>query len=190
MRHVPALVDEAAVLRLFRGGPLRRTLRALRAWLRPAATAARGRPLPFAEVVWMPFYLVTIGLRTPAGDTTVTVSVDAYGGSFALFAMQDALRDGSVPGEHFAPRLDEAAAVAAARRSLLQLILRRRSREGKPVPGDNLAVELVWLPFWVYYFERKRGLLDIKVRDAATGGAVGARMKTAVLDAFDSGSRG
>ena len=114
----------------------------------------------------------------------MTVSVEAYSGAFAIFEMHPYLLDSPPPGDHFPPRIPESEAVETGRRELQHTILRLRSMGGKPVVGEAQRVELLQYPFWVYYYERRRGLLDIKLLDAVTGGKGGAKTKVGVLEAF------
>ena len=50
--------------------------------------------------------------------------------------------------------------------------------------GDLVSSDLLLYPFWVYYYERKPGALDILIEDAVTGAKGGAKTKAAILNAF------
>lgn len=136
------------------------------------------------ELVWMPTYLVTIRMTSPQGEGDTICSVDACSGAFALFQMADEIDDADPPGETFPPSLDEREAEALARESLVKTILRRRGHAGKPTPRETVSVELLSYPYWVVYYQRRRGLLDIKVLDAATGQPVGNKIRIAILESF------
>ena len=86
--------------------------------------------------------------------------------------------------EHFSPTLDEAGAVEAARSGLITAVLRSPGWSAKPRVGSLRSVELLQYPFWVYYFERRRGLLDAKLLDAVTGRPTGGKVKDAMMAAF------
>jgi len=137
----------------------------------------------------MPSYLLTIRLESKQGPSEVTCSVDACSGSFAFFQMHDAIVDGEAEGETFPALLDEAAAENIAREELMKVILRRRSRAGKPLPTKTLRAELLSYPYWVYYYQRRPGLIDIKVLDAATGRPVGNKIKIGILNAFKTAAK-
>ena len=181
MEHISIVVEREQALREFQR-PWREKLRRL-LWgpARPAPFAAH--QLPFCELIWMPSYLVTIATRSTRGESTVTCSIDGCSGSFALFELQDAIEEGTV-GESFAPTLSATEAEDLARRGLLQVILRRRSRRGKTAPEGTRCVQLLRYPYWVYYYRRGRNLVDIKVLDAATGLRTGPKLKTGILEAF------
>ena len=185
MRHVAPAVDESRALEIVNrgwGARLRRLF-----W-GPHESRAEGG-LPRAELVWMPSYLVTIQLESKQGASEVTCNVDACSGSFALFQMHAAIAGESAEGDTFPPTHDEAEAESRAREELVKAILRRRSRAGKPLPGKTLGIELLSYPYWVYYYQRRRALIDIKVIDAATGRPVGNKIKLGILDAFKAAAK-
>lgn len=142
------------------------------------------------ERIWLPVYLVRIALAQKGGGQSVTCSVEGLRGSFALFDMHETIADGVADGETFPPVIGPDRAERIARESLVTAILRRRSRHGKPVPGETQSVELVQWPFWVYYHARLFGSLDIKLLDACTGQPVGQKIKLGVLEAFRERARG
>lgn len=141
------------------------------------------------ERVWMPAYLVTFAIKSPRGDSDLTCFVDACSGSFALFDMHESLSDSPELSTPHAATLAEREAEEIARQELLKVILRRRSRAGKPVPGETLSIEILSYPYWVYYYHRRSDIIDIRVLDAATGRLVGNKIKLAILDAFKAEAR-
>lgn len=174
MRHVQAAVDEARARELLnRGwGALLRSL------VRP-----RNAERKF-ELIWMPAYLITIGMRSTQGLSELTCFVDGCSGSFALFDMHDAIVDEDFESKTFAKTVDQGVAQSIAREEIVKVILRRRSRAGKPIPETTKDIELLSYPYWVYYYQRRGGLVDIRVLDAATGRPVGNKIRLGVLDAF------
>lgn len=78
-------------------------------------------------------------------------------------------------------------AEALAREGLLKWILRHH-RSRKMSVSALLRVELLRYPFWVYYYQRRRGLLDIRIVDGATGEQPGPKMKYAVVRALQRAS--
>ena len=185
MRHVAPALDEARAVEILNTGWASRLHRLLSV-IRPTGPDSTR---PHAELVWMPSYLFTIQLESKQGPGEVTCNVDACSGSFALFQMHDAVVDGEAEGETFPPTLEEAAAEKVAREELVKVILRRRSRAGKPLPTKTLSAELLSYPYWVYYYQRRPGLIDIKVLDAATGRPVGNKIKLGILDAFKAAAK-
>ncbi len=140
--------------------------------------------MPRIERVWLPYYVVTLKLASPRGEGAVSVSVEGYSGAFAIFEMHDDLVEGDLEEEAFQPMLSEEEAVAIGRRELLRTILRRRGQREKPVIEETLGVEVFYYPYWVYYYERRRGLLDIRIQDALTGEKGGNRTRYGILSAF------
>lgn len=141
------------------------------------------------EQVWLPVYLVTIALLRGDRSYAATCWVDALRGSFALVDLDDPPVTDEPEGDAFPPRLDADEAERIARESLITVILRRRSKSGKPTPGDTQSRELLRWPFWVYYHHRRRGLIDIDVLDAVTGRPAGQKIKLGILDAFRDAER-
>lgn len=137
-----------------------------------------------SELVWSPVYLVEIALDLRGARSTVLCSVDGLTGAFAIFDMRSLIDEGGAAGDTFRPRLDEIEAERIARESLMTAILRRRGRSGKPSPRETISVELLRWPYWVFYYRRRNGAMDIRVIDAATGDRVGHKIKLGLLDAF------
>lgn len=144
----------------------------------------RTNPREHIERVWLPLYLVTFHVSSPKGPGFIRVFVEAYSGAFAIFQMNDAIVEGALAEEWFPPKMSEQEAVERGRAELLHTILRQRGAGGKPLIETCEAVEVLHYPFWVFYYERRPGLLDIKVLDAATGDKAGAKTKAAILEAF------
>jgi hypothetical protein len=171
--HVPARVPrEVAIQRAARRGPW--FLRMLR----------RRDAAPRVECVWLTLYLVPFSVTSSKGPGTMTVSVEGQSGAFAIFEMHSEVQTGRVEGEVFEPRMPEREAIELGRQELLHAILRQSSRGAKPVVGDAGTVSRLCYPFWVYYYERRHGLLDIVMLDAVTGLPAGTKIKAGLLEAF------
>ncbi len=181
MKYIEARVPRDAALQFFerrRFGNLYGLLR------RRSAFTPDGKRLPYAELVWMPFYRIDFQVTSRRGPGAVSVSVEAYSGSFAVFQMQDNLVEGEPEGDSFPPEMTEEAAIKTGRRELLRTIMRRRSQQEKPVIEDTLAVDVFYYPFWIYYFQRRGKYIDIKLQDALNGESGGNRNRAGVLAAF------
>ena len=139
--------------------------------------------LPSAELIWFPYFLVEIEAINKNVPKSVMTSVEGWTGAFALFDMDADLVTGVIEGPRFPPKLDEDASAKIARTQLQIAILRQRGAE-KPVVNAVLSVERLLYPLWVYYHERRRGLIDIKIIDAVTGAKGGAQTRKGVLEAF------
>lgn len=140
--------------------------------------------LPRLERIWMPYYLIDFRVNSHKGPGIISVSLEAWSGSFALFERHDALVEGEVKEEHFPPEWTEENAIAQARHDLLQNIMRRRGQQGKPVIEAAEGIGLFYYPFWVCYFMRYGRYVDIRLMDAYTGESGGNRNKQGVLNAM------
>ena len=181
MTYVEPRVSQTEALRFFE----RRRAGNLWHILHRDPIVKRGR-LPYAELVWIPHYLIALGVNSSRGPGEIVVSVEAHSGAFTIVEGQAGLVEGTPEGEAFPPRLAEDEAIKIGRKELLKSIMRRRGQRHKPVIQDTRAVSLFHYPYWVYYFERRRGLLDIAVADAVTCDKGRARTKVGVLSALAS----
>ncbi|HNT86994.1 MAG TPA: hypothetical protein PKL84_03935 [Candidatus Hydrogenedentes bacterium] len=140
--------------------------------------------LPRIERIWTPAYAIKLAIASRRGPGTVWVSVDGCSGTFALFERAGELAERDVSEYALSPTLDEGTAVAAARRGLLQYILRRRGQGHKPVVETVETILPYHAPVWVLYYRRFRRFIDLAVVDGYTGSPMGARAKQAVLNAI------
>jgi len=177
MLSLPARVTRETALEKLRERSTKR-LFFRRAARNPAAKHER------LERVWMPYYLFEYGLESKGLERSVVVSVDGWAGEFSLFGTSPTVNDESIEEDWYSPKLDGDEAQAIAKRELALAVLRRRSRGEKPSVGGLLSSDLLLYPFWVYYYERRPGALDILVQDAVTGAKGGAKTKVAILEAF------
>jgi len=148
------------------------------------AAASPSRQLPFVELVWLPHYIISFRVSSSKGPGTIDVSVEAHSGAFAVFQMHEDLVEGDVEGTVFPPKLSGEEAIESGKRNLLRSILRQRGQWNKPEIHEAVGTDLFYYPFWVYYYERGRGFLDIQVYDAARGEKGGPKTKTGVLSAL------
>ncbi|HOZ48003.1 MAG TPA: hypothetical protein PLO37_25780 [Candidatus Hydrogenedentes bacterium] len=181
MRYIAPRVPEEASRRFFTRPRFRNLF-----GLVPPRTAKMvpGSKAPYVELVWLPFYLITLRVSSPRGPGTISTSVEGYSGSFAIFQMHDNLVEGDVNGEYFPPQLTTEEAVGIARKELLLSIMRRRGQQEKPCIEDTVGLDLFYYPFWVYYIRRRRRFIDILLQDALTGERGGNRNKMGLLNAF------
>jgi hypothetical protein len=149
-------------------------------------SSSRGRKLPYLELLYLPYYLIRFRVESFQEPGAIEVSVEAHSGAFAIFQMQDDLSERSETREWFQPKLSEAEAVEIGRRELVASILRRRGNREKPSVGEVLGIDFFYYPFWVWYFERREGLIDIALMDAARGVKGGDRTRVGVLSCLSS----
>ncbi len=146
-------------------------------------TPAEPGALPRLELVCLPHYLVTVEVISTGKRREVVTTVEAYAGTFGLF---DDRLPCELRSDHacFPPRISEAEAIEIARNELQMALLRSRGGSRKPLVGEVQDVAMLQYPYWVYYYERRKGRLDIKVLDAVTGGPPGPKIKASLLAAF------
>lgn len=145
--------------------------------------------LPRIELVWLPYYLFDIAYYTRKDNGIATISVEAHEGNFAIFQMHQDLHTSQVNGDVFPPLMTEKEAELHGRRELVRTILRRRGNRQKPMLGDTTGSDMFYYPYWVYYFERRGGRIDIVVVDAVDGQNAGVKHKAAVIKAFTAAER-
>jgi hypothetical protein len=184
MRYVEPRVPRAAAIRFFERRRLSNLYRLFRRRSSMIDHKKWDQRLPRLEQIWLPYYLITFRVTSRKGPGEVDVSVEAYSGSFAFFQMREVLEEGSPEGETFPPKLAAEAAIESGRKDLLRAIMRRRGQFGKPVVEEALQVELFHYPLWVYYYQRARQFIDIRVQDAITGEKAGQRTRVGVLSAM------
>ncbi len=186
MKYVPARVgakEAQAFFRRRRWGNLFGLL-----WReQPAAikkTPESRSVLPRIEKIWIPHYQIDFRVTARSGPGTVSVSVEACSGCFAIFQMHDALVEGALGDDYLPALIEEQEAVQQGRRQLLQAIMRRRGQQGKPVIEEALGATLFYYPFWLYYFRRRGKFIDIRLLDAFSAERGGSRTRQGILNAF------
>ena len=142
------------------------------------------RRLPCVELIWLPHHLINMRVTSRRGPGEISVVVEGHSGAFAVFERHENLVDGLPAENAFPPKLDTEEALGIARRQLLRSIMRRRGQRYKPVIEGAVHAGVFHYPFWIYYYERRRGRIDIRILDALTGEKGGARTKAGVLSAL------
>ena len=143
------------------------------------------------ELIYLPHYAITIPVYQGKSKSTAGAAIEALSGAFSLRRYKDELLSDTPPepGEIFAPQIKEGDALDIARDGILRNALRERGGRRTFQWADPESVELLQHPFWVYYYARRRGLLDIRLLDAVTGDRPGSKTKGGVLDAFIGAGR-
>lgn len=179
----PRIDRETAWKRLHAGGfrLARWTLAAARR-LSPSGRPGdqAGRELPCLELVWLPVYMGTITTRGRRGaprDTRVTI-----GAADERPCVWREPPDLSVRLE--ATRLFEPALSADQARTQLFRLVNARPGSGRRVEAELTDIELVHHPYWVYYHERGRARLDVRLLDAVNGARTGPGIKIRFLEAL------
>jgi hypothetical protein len=147
-----------------------------------AGNGATGRRLPYLEIVWLPHYRVTFETVRADQRSTVDTLIGGHDRQVTICDFNGVLWDSEAAHETFDPELRETEAPELARRGLLAALL--RGRGPKPSIGKMLNLQLVHYPYWAYYYERRGGLLDVKMLDAVTGSPAGPKTKVAFLAAL------
>ena len=132
----------------------------------------------------MPHYLIEFAVTSRRGPGTITVSVEAHSGAFAVIESARGVVERPDEKNTFPPKLGQEEAVVMGRKDLLQSIMRRRGQRHRPLIEKAVGVDLFHYPYWVYYYERRRGRLDVKVLDALTREPGRPRTRAGVLSAL------
>ena len=186
MKIVPARVSEAQAREHFHRRRVGRMGRLVaRVWPRGSS---RAQAVSWLELVWMPHYLIELEAASRKGNAALHLAVDAYAGSFTIVDLERPLEECEPDEETFPPRMTPEEAEFTGRQELIRAIMRRRGHRDRPTPQATTSVDLFYYPFWVYYYERLPGAIDIAVLDAAAGEKAGPKMKAAVLEAFAAAS--
>lgn len=141
-------------------------------------------PLPYMEIVRLPCYLIAVETIAKGSARDVDVLIGGCDGQFALVGAAGLGFESDDGIEAFPPTINESEAIQQAQSGLVTAIMRSPGWGAKPDIGGVASVELVQAPYWVYYYERRRGRLDIKVLDAVTGNIPGPKVKLSMIQAF------
>ena len=141
------------------------------------------------EVVHLPHYIFTVDLSTKQGPRTVTISVDAILGSFALFDHADINYQKETPPELFEFTLTEEEAQEAALFEYRRVLLGYGLKRHDPVSVKTVVdCRRIYYPYWLGYF-MKRGRYDFTAIDALSGQKQGVKMRKVFLLAFTQKTR-
>lgn len=153
---------------------------------RPRFLLFRRRPAQ-VELLWMPFFLVTLELGEGDERAALHVLVDGRSGHAVRLEGEVAWQP-TVP-LLAVPLLGETEALQRARTLLRRGLLLRRGRSPVPLAPAGQRAELVAYPFWMQVFERRAGRFDVRLLDAVGGRRAGADTRRAVLSALAEESR-
>jgi hypothetical protein len=136
------------------------------------------------EAVWLPYFRVTVETHRKGKTETVDALIGGHDSSFTIFDWSTTQPDPSNDRQPFDAAIDEAQAEHIARQGLVRFVMRSPGWGAKPTIGRTTSVTQIHYPFWVYYFERRRGTIDVKLLDALTGQHTGTKAKVAFLAAI------
>ncbi len=91
--------------------------------------------------------------------------------------------------DQFAPTVSVEQAVEIARKQLTLARVREPGWSNQNLDVGRPEVEQWQYPYWAYYYERRKGMLDVLLLDAVTGTLVGNRTKVAFLSALTGRKR-
>jgi len=140
----------------------------------------RRRSVGRLELLWMPYYLVTLQLGEER--RVLRVLVDSRGGGATCLVGEVVW--GEAPPTLGAPILSAVEAIASARALLRRGVLVERRRRFASCEITQQQAELVAYPFWMEVFERLRRRYDIRLLDAVGGRRAGAETRRSVLAAL------
>ena len=172
--HYPPLVTEESARKRLGREPYPQ-----RVWRRDGTGFRR------MECLWLPYYRLTVTMDSSLGPGTLQAVVDAHAGCLAIVHTDAAADEGRpAPECHFPPRLPLEKALGIAKRELTAKVLSQRGSARRPHVRDIQADGILYWPYWVYYFERRAGRLDLRMLDGLTGERPGHKLKSGLLDAF------
>ena len=137
------------------------------------------RSLLRMELVWLPAHYLQLEVRRGEDRGTIYCLVDGFDGAFDIIKEPITAWRYLAAGDIYRPSIDATKAEEIARTGLAR-VARRASI------GETLGTELIHRPYWAYYYERRRGLLDVRLVDAISGGIAGPKTKVALLAALES----
>lgn len=172
--HYRPIMDEADAQRRLAREPF-----PVRLWRR-AGTGFRRM-----ECVWLPYYRMTVTLESRSGEGTLEAVIDGYNGSLMIVSTDRAAVEGMPPdAQHFPARLTPDEAMTVARHEITAKALSQRGSARRPHVKAIATTAMLYWPYWIYYFERRAGRLDIRLLDGLTGERPGHKLKSSVLTAF------
>jgi len=172
--HYPPIMDEAAARERLAIEPFPQRL-----WRTAGAGFRR------MECVWLPYFRLTVTLATRDSVGTLHTVVDAHAGCLAFVHTENAAVPGRPPEmAHFPPQMALEAAMKVARREITAKALGQRGQSRRPHVREIRAEGILYWPYWVYYFERRAGRLDLRFLDGLTGERPGHKLKSGLLAAF------
>jgi len=136
------------------------------------------------RLVYLPHHLVSFA-RPDSAPVDVQALVDALEGNVSLGQFGEREIHVSPTTRLHAAKLDIEDARRLAEEAMIPAQTSAAQKSGRGVVDVEVAdVRLVHYPFWVYYFARGRGKLDVRLLDAISGKPVGPRVKSAFLAAI------
>lgn len=136
---------------------------------------------------FVPYYQFVFNADGGSGEP-VSCIVEGFSGEVALLAIADSDFESDSAQHELQPAIDTSRAEENARTALNALANFSRGKNCR-VLRELASHRLIHYPYWVRYFERRRGRFDIRVIDAVTGKTPGAKLKKSLLDAFVAAAR-
>lgn len=180
VRHVPPIVTREDAVSIFQSKK-NRWIDFLPRLIRPSPHYG-AQPL-LVEIVWLPHYLVTFHARRGNNLGTLYTVVESYSGSFSVLESQPKLAEAPLTENVLPVGSPPETAAKTARESLAVATLRNREMKRVSI-GALLHTDLIYLPFWVCHYKRRRQRQDFVAIDAQSGKTVPAKLKNAIMSAF------
>ncbi len=118
------------------------------------------------------------------GGMYAAALVGAYEGEVDIFDLAGVKYADRGPDELFAPALSADEALHAAQLRVQRAALAVTRPRERLALAEPPRIELVYYPYWAYYFRRWAGMLDAALLDAVTGSRAGPQLKRALLAAL------
>ncbi len=147
------------------------------------------RRLVRLEKVYIPHYLFTFHQSTKSGTEVHYILIDAVCGFGAYTNVEPGLRK-ETPEDRILPTLiPQGKAQEKAKEWLARWNTRRHVFQFTPPELLSSRAAIFYLPFWVAYYQRPRGRVDVEVVDGVQGYLEGGRTKYLIkagMDALES----
>ncbi|HOJ33221.1 MAG TPA: hypothetical protein PKY35_05615 [Candidatus Hydrogenedentes bacterium] len=140
------------------------------------------KPL-LVEMVWLPHYLVTFQARRGSNLGTLYTVVESYSSTFSILESEPTLTEAPLIENVLPVGSSPETAAKTARESLAIATLRNHEMKKVSI-ASLLQIALIYLPFWVCHYERRRDRRDFVAIDAQSGKIVPAKLKNAIMNGF------
>lgn len=143
---------------------------------------------PKLELVWLPCHHLKFPLSKNDRDGDIQLLIGGHD------AMVTRLKGHGLELQHvegpelFAPVVSVDEALEIAREQITLARIREPGWSNQDVEVGQPSVGQWQYPYWAYYYERRKGMLDVLLLDAVTGKPVGNRTKAAFLTAITAES--
>ncbi len=144
------------------------------------------RRLVRLEKVYVPHYLFTFHQSTKSGTEVHYILIDAVCGFGAYTNVEPELRKETAEDRILPTVIPQGKAQERAREWLTRWNTRKHIFHLTPPELLSSRVAIFYLPFWVAYYQRPSGRVDVEVVDGVQGFLEGGRTKYLIKEGMDA----